>query len=120
MKQEEIFSTLIKELFNMDETHYEYQDNDTHYAVDSKKDGDTLTIKVTMKENKDKEEFENWLEQVDDDLFTEVLEELEGEGLSNLNAIYSSPNYHHTIDVVKAKTKEIAERKINELKRLLV
>ena len=35
MKQEELFIALIKELFAMDETHYEYQDKDTQYAVDS-------------------------------------------------------------------------------------
>lgn len=120
MKQEELFIALIKELFAMDETHYEYQDNDTQYAVDSQKDGNTLTIKITVEENKDKKDFEQWLEKVDDDLFSEVLEELEDEGLSNLNEIYSSPNYKVTINKVKSKTKEIAERKIKELQKLFV
>lgn len=35
MKQEEILKTLIKELFAMDGLHQEYQDNDTHFVVDS-------------------------------------------------------------------------------------
>ncbi len=118
MRQEELFTTLIKELFETDGTHYEYQDNDAQYVVDSQKDGNTLTIKVTINENTDKKEFEKWLEQIDDELFSEVLEELEEEGLSNLNEIYSSPNYKITINKVKSKTKEIAERKIKELQKL--
>ena len=35
MKQEEILKTLIKELFGMSELHQEYQDNDTHFVVDT-------------------------------------------------------------------------------------
>ena len=48
MKQEEIFKALIKELFALDTTHQEYQDNDTHFVVDSTKEGNTLTIKVQL------------------------------------------------------------------------
>ena len=118
MKQEEVFTTLIKELFEMDEIHSEYQDNDAHYVIDSKKEGDTLVIRVTLKENQDKKEFEEWLKQVDDDLFAEVLEELEEEGLGNLNEIYCSPNYKQTIDKVKSKTKEVALRRIKALQQL--
>ena len=35
MKQEELLKALIKELFEMNELHQEYQDNDTHFVVDS-------------------------------------------------------------------------------------
>ena len=35
MKQEELMKTLIKELFEMDTLHQEYQDNDTHFVIDS-------------------------------------------------------------------------------------
>jgi hypothetical protein len=35
MKQEELLKTLIKELFKMDTMHQEYQDNDTHFIVDT-------------------------------------------------------------------------------------
>ena len=38
MKQEEILKALIKELFGMNELHQEYQDNDTHFVVDSQKE----------------------------------------------------------------------------------
>ena len=120
MKQEELLKALISELMGMDELHQEYQDNDTHYVVDSTKEGNTLTIKVQLLENKDKKDFENWLQQVDDDLFQEVLEELaEKEGLSDINSLYNSENYQQVIDRVKTKTKEIANRKIKMLKKLI-
>jgi hypothetical protein len=35
MKQEELFKTLISELFALNELHQEYQDNDTHFVVDT-------------------------------------------------------------------------------------
>ena len=120
MKQEELLKALINELFAMDTLHQEYQDNDTHFVIDSTREGNTLTIKVQLLENKDKKDFENWLQQVDDDLFQEVLEELaEKEGLSDINSLYNSENYQQVIDRVKTKTKEIASRKIKMLKKLI-
>lgn len=120
MKQEELLKALISELMGMDELHQEYQDNDTHFVIDSTKEGNTLIIKVQLLENKDKKDFEDWLQQVDDDLFQEVLEELaEKDGLSDINSLYNSENYQQVIDKVKTKTKEIANRKIKMLKKLI-
>lgn len=120
MKQEELLKALISELMGMDELHQEYQDNDTHFVIDSTKEGNTLVIKVQLLENKDKKDFENWLQQVDDDLFQEVLEELaEKDGLSDINSLYNSENYQQVIDKVKTKTKEIANHKIKMLKKLI-
>jgi hypothetical protein len=120
MKQEELLKALVSELMGMDELHQEYQDNDTHFVIDSTREGNTLTFKVQLLENKDKKDFENWLQQVDDDLFQEVLEELaEKEGLSDINSLYNSENYQQVIDKVKTKTKEIANRKIKMLKKLI-
>ena len=120
MKQEELLKALISELMRMDTLHQEYQDNDAHFVIDSTKEENTLVIKVQLLENKDKKDFENWLQQVDDDLFQEVLEELaEKEGLSDINSLYNSENYQQVIDRVKTKTKEIANRKIKMLKKLI-
>ena len=120
MKEQELMKTLIKELFKLNTTHQEYQDNDTHFVVDSQKDGNTLTIKVQLLENKDKKDFEKWLEKIDDDLFAEVLDELrEKEGLCNLNDMYNSSDYKKVIARVQAKTKEVAARKIKELQKLI-
>lgn len=117
MKQEEILKALIKELFALDTMHQEYQDNDTHFIVDSKKEGDTLTVKITLKENKDKQEFEKWLENVDDDLFQEVLESF-GDAF-DMEKEYNSPNYKKVIYEVKNRTKDIAAKRIKELQRIL-
>ena len=120
MKQEEILKALVTELMGLNELHQEYQDNDTHFVIDSTKEGNTLTIKVQLLDNKDKKEFENWLKQVDDDLFQEVLEELaEKEGINDIQALYNSNDYKKAIDKVKAKTKELASRKIKSFKKLL-
>ena len=120
MKQEEILKALVEELMGLDELHQEYQDNDTHFVIDSTKEGNTLTIKVQLLDNKDKKEFEEWLKQVDDSLFQEVLDELsEKEGLNDIQALYHSKDYKKVIDKVKAKTKEIASRKIKSFKKLL-
>ena len=120
MKQDELLKTLIKELMKLDTLHQEYQDNDTHFVVDSQKKGNTLTIKVQLLENKDKKAFENWLANVDNNLFSEVLDELkEKEGMLDLEKLYNSENYQQVIDKVKTKTKEIANRKIKELQKLL-
>lgn len=120
MKQEELLKALVKELFALNTLHQEYQDEDTHFVIDSQREGDTLTIKVELKDEKDKKDFEKWLEKVDDDLFSEVLDELkEKEGLNDLNAAYNSENYKEVIKLVKSKTREIANRKIKELQKLI-
>ncbi len=119
MKQEEILKTLIKELFGMNELHQEYQDKDTHFVVDSQRKGNTLIIKVQLLENKDKKEFEQWLQQVDDDLFSEVLDELKGEGLYNLEELYNTKDYKKVIEKVKSKTREIATKKIANLRKFI-
>jgi len=120
MKQEELLKLLVKELFGMDTLHQEYQDNDTHFVIDSKKEGNKLTITVTLKENKDKKEFEKWVDQLDDDIFQEVWEALsEEDNLHSLNDIYNNGNYREVINKFKAKTREIAKTKIRELQKLL-
>lgn len=120
MKQEELLKTLVKELFGLSELHQEYQDNDTHFVIDSKKEGNTLTIKVELLENKDKKEFEKWLENIDDNLFSEILEELASkEGLTDIESVYNSKNYKQVITKVKSKAKEIANRKIKALQKIV-
>ena len=117
MKQEEILKALVKELFALDTMHQEYQDNDTQYIVDSQREGDTLTVRITYKENKDKQEFEKWLENVDDDLFQEVLESF-GDAF-DMEKEYNSPNYMKVISEVKNRAKDIAAKKIKELQKVL-
>ena len=120
MKQEELLKSLISDLFQTQELHQEYQDNDTHFVIDSQREGNKLTFTVTLKENKDKKEFEEWVDQLDDDLFNEVWEALsEEDNLHSLNELYESDNYKEVISKFKNKTKEIATQKIKELQKLL-
>lgn len=119
MKQEEILKALVKELLAMDTLHQEYQDNDTHFVIDSQKEGNTLTIKVQLIENEDKKEFEKWLEQIDDSFFSEILDELKKEGLTNLEEKYNSKDYKTVINKVKNKAKELANKKIKVLRSII-
>ena len=119
-EQEEIIKALIEELFNLDELHQEYQDNDTHFVVDTNRKGNELTIKVTLKENKDKKDFEKWVDQLDDDIFNEVWEALsEEDELHSLNELYESENYKEVISRFKEKTKEVVNNKIKNLQKFI-
>ena len=120
MKQEELIKQVIEELFSLDNLHQEYQDKDTHYVVDSQKEGNKLTITITLKENKDKKEFERWVNNMDDDLFNEIWESLsEEDQLHSLDEMYNSDRYKEVIAKFKNKTKEIASSKIKELQKYL-
>ena len=120
--EQENFIEFIKGLMSVNTFHQEYQDNDIHYVIDAIKDeAGELTIKVNqVKDNKDKKEFEKWLELVDDGLFAEVLEALQEDGydIDNLNQVFNTKEYKKVIDIVKGKTQEIAENKIKAYKKL--
>ncbi len=120
MKQEELIKVLIKELLQMEEVHYEYTENDKTYVLDSEKNGNELNIKVSINENKDKSEFENWANQLDDDIFEEVWQSLSEEcNLHDLNELYESDNYKEVIDKFKDMTKRVITNKINNYKKLI-
>jgi len=120
MKQEELIKVLIKELLQMEEVHYEYTENDKTYVLDSEKNGNELNIKVSINENKDKSEFENWANQLDDDIFEEVWQSLSEEcNLHDLNELYESDNYKEVIDKFKDMTKKVITNKINNYKKLI-
>lgn len=120
MKQEELIKQVIDELFSLDNLHQEYQDNDTHYVVDSQKEGNKLTITITLKENKDKKEFEKWVDNLDDDIFNEVWESLsEEDNLHSLNELYDSDRYKEVIARFKNRTRKVVSEKIKDLQKLL-
>lgn len=120
MKQEELLKSLIRELFALNELHQEYHDKDINYVIDSKKEGNKLTLNITLKENEDKKKFEKWINELDDDVFNEVWEALSAEdNLHTLDEIYNSDNYKEVINKFKNKTREIASNKIKKLQRLL-
>ncbi len=94
------------------------------YEVDLKKDGDTLTIVIEKKEleNKDKKEFEAWLDTVDDNMFQEALEKVQkitGIDAKQLDKDYNSDDYKGIINLFKKIISQIAQEKINNLQRYL-
>ncbi len=110
---------LIEELFNADNAHEEYTDNDISFSIDSKKQDDN-TIVITIKRNTDKAEFEKWVNNLDDNLFEEVWESLSNKfGLKELNSMYEGANYKNVISFFKNEAKNITQNKINELQSLL-
>ena len=113
-------ASLIKELFQMDEMHQEYTDNDMSFCIDSeKKDDSTLVFTIKLKENKDKKEFEKWVNDLDDDLFNETWEALsEKYGLKDLNEAYNTDNYKAVINEFKSTAKQIAQNRIKRLTSL--
>ena len=114
---------LVKELFTYDDLHEEFTFNDDSFILDLKKeDNNTLTIKVVLKEkdNKDKKEFEKWVNSLDDDVFNETWESLSEEfGLKELNDAYKTENYQQVIDMFKDRATQVITNKINNLKSFL-
>lgn len=119
MKQENIIA-LIKELFAADSIHESYTDNNLSYTIDTQKEDNTLNIKITLKENKDKEEFQNWVDNLDDELFNEAWESLaETYGLQELNEEYESGNYKKVIELFKNEVKKNLTKKIEGFNSVL-
>jgi hypothetical protein len=118
-----VIKLLLDDLFGLDELHQEYQDNDVHFVIDTKKDGNKITVEVETiedKQNEDKKNFEDWLKNIDDELFTEILDELrKDEELIDIESLYNSENYEEVINKVEAKAKEIIEKRIEALEDLL-
>ena len=119
--EQEIITQLIKKLFeSVEELHQEYTDDDIQYVIDVEKKDNEIFVHITLKENEDKKKFEQFVDSLDDDLFQEVWESLsEEDGLHTLSEIYESEDYQKVIDKFKARTKEIAQEKINELHKIL-
>ena len=123
MEIENIIKSLLDDLFGLDELHQEYQDNDVHFVIDTKKDGNKITVEVETiedKQNEAKKNFEDWLKNIDDELFTEILDELrKDEELIDIESLYNSESYEEVINKVEAKAKEIIEKRIEALEDLL-
>lgn len=114
---------ILEKLFQQEELHEEIVDNNIKYVIDVEKDTDNeINIKVTKEQvsNKDKKQFEAWVNQLDGDLFTEIWESLsEDYGLYDLNKLYESENYKKVIDLFKERTQKILNQKIEKLTKLI-
>ena len=114
---------ILEKLFQQEELHEEIVDNNIKYVIDVEKGTDNeINITVTKEQvsNKDKEQFEAWVNQLDGDLFTEIWESLsEDYGLYDLNKLYESENYKKVIDLFKERTQKILSKKIEKLTKLI-
>lgn len=112
------FAPLIKELFEMNEMHQEYKDNDISFCIDSqKKDDSTLVITIKLNENKDKEEFEKWVDNLDDEIFEQTVATVNKHFNGKMNDVYASEDYKQVIDLFKRTAFKVAQEKINLLKK---
>lgn len=116
MKNEKALKSLIRELFEVNELHQEYQDNEIQFAIDSQRNGDTVILKIKLLEDRDRKEFEEWVNKLDDDLFQETWEALQAEdNLHSLDEAYKGKDYKEVIKKFKAKVREIASNRIKKL-----
>jgi len=122
----EILNGLIK-AFNYDECQEAttiQNEPGVAYEVDLKKDGDVLKIVIEKKNlvNKEKQEFEEWLDSIDDDMFQEALErvhELTGIDAKQLDEDYNSKEFKGIIKLFKDIVPAIAKEKIDNLTKYL-
>jgi len=107
---DEILKQLLA-IFAEDDLHEEteFTDNGNTLNVSLVKEGNDITLKLSLKED----EFEKYINELDQDIFIEAcerFEELTGEHLSN--------DVDHNL--FKSVVNEVVKNKINELQKLLV
>lgn len=124
MENEKVFA-LLEELFQTDSLHEEYSINEKTYVIDAKKnqDGNKVIITVSLKkeDNKEKKEFEAWVDTLPDDFFYDVWESLSNEySTKELSNEYASGDYKKVIKLFKDRANEIVNSRIEELTKLLV
>lgn len=77
-----------------------------------------MNIKLVLKGNQDKKKFEEFVDELDDDLYEEVIESLQDE-IGDLTKLYETDSYKDVIKLFKNRVKEIAQSKINYLQTLV-
>ena len=119
--EKELFQLAEQLLQQNTEGHEEITVNGKTLTVDyEKKDENTMIVTVSLHENKDKKEFETWVNNLDDEFFNEVWENLSDiYGLKELNDTYDNGNYQEVISKFKSTAKELAQQKINLLSKIL-
>lgn len=74
-------------------------------------------VVITASLNSEREKFEEWIQKLDDDIFTEAWERLVTI-LPNAVEMYASNDYPKVISEFKKCTRKVVEDKINNLKAL--
>lgn len=121
MKQENL-NALIKELQEVEELHQEYQDDDIHYVIDAKRNEEgNLQFSINViKDNKDKENFEQFVNDMPDYIFEKTWETLsEEDNLHELDDIYNSENYKEVIEKFTETSKRVALKQLANLQEFI-
>ena len=93
--------------------HEEYHDGGINCVLDVHDN----KVVITASLNSEREKFEEWIQKLDDDIFTEAWERLVTI-LPNAVEMYASDNYPKVISEFKKCTRKVVEDKINNLKAL--
>ena len=89
-------------------------------TVDQPDDNHIIVRLEKIEQDNAKKEFENWVDQLDDEIFESVYNALAEEySLHTLNDMYESENYSEIVKLFKNKAKELVEKKIQELSKIL-
>lgn len=119
--ENEMAIDLIKSLFEVDEMHEEYENNNIKFCIDLKKDGENkliLTISYDEEDNSEKEQFEEYVSSLDDDIFVKAIEEIKKD-IPNFDEIYQSKSWKNVANAFQDKVNEIINLKINKLTHLI-
>ena len=91
---------------------YEYQDKNMQISINPQ--GISIKYQNTI-DTKEVEDFMNYCNNLDDDLFIEVCESFDESELDALQKNLDTDNYKETINIFKTRVKEIAQNRLAEI-----
>lgn len=114
-----LFKELIQEFFEADNMHEEYEDNGIFFSIDSKKtDDNTMVITLHYKEDDSKKNFEEYVNNLDDEIFTEALEQTK-KMIPNMEVVYESTDWEKVANTFQDNVNAAIENKIKNLKSFI-
>ena len=91
---------------------FEYSDDNTQISINP----NGISIQYTQDSTSNEvEDFLNYCDNLDDDLFIEVCESFEESELEKLQHKLDTPEYKETIEIFTTRVKEIANNKLTEI-----
>ncbi len=91
---------------------FEYSDDNTQISINP----NGISIQYTQDSTSNEvEDFLNYCDNLDDDLFIEVCESFEESELDKLQHKLDTPEYKETIETFTTRVKEIANNKLTEI-----
>ena len=114
-----LLQAVFQELFGTNDMHEKYEDNGVFFSIDSKKtDDNTMVITLHYKEDDSKKDFEEYVDNLDDEIFTEALEQTK-KMIPNMEVIYESTDWEKVADTFQDNVNAVIENKIKNLKSFI-